>query len=183
MKIYTKTGDTGRTSLFGGKRVSKISARIDSIGEIDEVNSLMGIVVSYAENEDVYNKLIREQSNLLRLGADVATPLDADSKYQKIVKRITKEDIILLEKEIDEWDEDLEKLTKFILPGGTKASAFAHHTRSVCRRAERAIVMLFNEEEINPQTIIYLNRLSDWLFTLARYFNKLEGIADTINPN
>lgn len=183
MKIYTKQGDTGRTMIFGGKRLSKVSSRIKSLGEIDELNSLFGIISIYCTYIEILEKLTREQSNLLRLGADIATPIEADAKFQNAVKRIEAKDIQTLESEIDKWESELEKLTKFILPGGSKVSAFTHHARSVCRRAERTVVKLTNEEEINTEAIKYLNRLSDWLFTLARYLNKLNKVEDTPNPN
>lgn len=181
MKIYTKKGDTGRTMIFNGEKLSKVSTRIDCLGEIDELNSLLGIVTIYCKFIDVFNKIRREQSNLLRLGSDIATPLNADKKFQIEIKRIKEMDVTILEKEIDEWEKNLSQLRNFILPGGSKVSAFTHHARSVCRRVERKLVKLSNEEDVNLESIRYLNRLSDWLFTLARYLNKLNKTKDIIN--
>jgi cob(I)alamin adenosyltransferase len=178
MKIYTKTGDKGTTMLFGGERVSKTSTRIMSLGVIDEVNSLLGIIVAQIQDKSLISKIQREQSNFLRLGADVATTFDVKPELQKHINRIKPEDVLILENEIDEWDKELTKLTQFILPGGTIASAFTHHARSVCRSAERITVELASNEEINPEVLKYLNRLSDWLFTLARYLNYKAGIED-----
>ncbi len=183
MKIYTKKGDTGRTYIFGGKRLSKVSTRINCLGEIDELNSLLGIVSTYCTYIDILDKIRREQSNLLRLGADIATPLEAEEKFQSAINRILSSDVSSLEIEIDEWDKELPSLTKFILPGGSKVTTFTHHARSVCRRAERKVVELSNEEEVNPEALRYLNRLSDWLFTLARFLNKLNKMEDIVDPN
>lgn len=183
MKIYTKKGDTGRTIIFSGKRLSKVSSRIECLGEIDELNSILGIVTTYCTYIVILNKIRREQSNLLRLGADIATPLEAENKFQNAINRIELKDVSLLEAEIDEWEKELHRLTKFIIPGGSKVSSFTHHARSVCRRVERSAVKLGNEEDINPDLISYLNRLSDWLFTLARYLNKLNKCEDILNPN
>ncbi len=168
MKIYTKTGDKGETSLFGGRRITKANIRIESYGNVDELNSSLGLVRSFINSSKVNCKLEREQKNLLRLGADLATPFDSDKKFQNNVNRINKEDIDLLENEIDLWEAKLPKLTNFILPGGSKEASFTHLARSICRRAERSVVKLSNEEEINRETMVYLNRLSDWLFVLAR---------------
>lgn len=178
MKIYTKTGDKGSTMLYGGQKVSKNSARIKSLGEIDEVNSLLGIIVAHVNDKKIIEKLQREQSKFLRLGADVATTFEVKQALQNRVNRIKAEDIEILESEIDEWDRELPQLTQFILPGGSEAASFVHHARSVCRRAERATVELSIQEEINPEVVKYLNRLSDWLFTLARFLNKKANIED-----
>lgn len=168
MKIYTKTGDKGTTALFGGKRVSKYNLRLEAYGTVDELNSALGIVRAFNTDNEIDIKLEREQQNMLRLGADLATELDAPENLQQVVKRITEEDIAILEKEIDKWDATLPKLTAFILPGGSKSASFVHLARTICRRAERRVVQLSHSEDINDLTKKYLNRLSDWLFVMGR---------------
>src|SRR3989338_7554180 len=195
-KVYTKTGDSGTTSLFGGKRVDKNSARIRAYGEVDELNSLIGVIVSdlrhSGEQSDsrtdsgqarmtdqklvINKKLLRIQTELFVLGANLATPSDVKTKVPKITKRHIKR----LEEEIDSWSDKLPKLRNFILPGGNKVGSKLHLARSVVRRAERAIVDLNRQEKINQNVLIYTNRLSDWLFVLARYVNKLENISETV---
>lgn len=167
MRIYTKTGDRGETSLFGGRRVSKSSQRIELLGNIDELNSILGIAKVYISNP-YKNFIEREQSNLLRLGSDVATDLKEKEAFQAKILRITSKDVETLESEIDIWDNTLPQLTTFILPGDNKPSAFIHHARSICRKCERCAVELSLDEEINEFVLKYLNRLSDWLFVLAR---------------
>lgn len=169
MKIYTKTGDKGQTSLYGGERVSKKSLRLDSYGTVDELNSTIGIVRVYNKDKELEEKLFRLQNSLFSLGADLATPLSM-SKEIKIV-RIDEEEITELETEIDKWDSELEPLQVFILPGGTEAGAFLHLARTICRRAERLTVELSELEEINEFCVKFLNRLSDWLFVIARIAN------------
>src|SRR4030042_6465169 len=181
MKIYTKAGDTGTTSLFGGTRVEKNSARIKAYGEVDELNSLIGVILADFEGigyllgiKPLRGGLLRIQSELFVLGADLATPLDAKVK----VTRIRKSLITKLEKEIDNWSTSLPQLKNFILPGGSKIGSKLHLTRSVARRAERAVVDLSKQEKINKNALIYLNRLSDWFFVLARHINKLEKVPE-----
>lgn len=187
MKIYTKTGDKGQTALYGGGRIDKDALRIKVIGNVDELNSILGISLSsvyraqaaHGKINSIPALILREQSNMLRLGADFATPLDARDNFQTKVHRMVDGDIMILEKEIDEWDAQLAKLTQFILPGGSEASAFIHHARSVCRRCEREAVALAKSENLNEHALRYLNRLSDWLFQLARYVNYLQDIEDS----
>jgi cob(I)alamin adenosyltransferase len=167
MKIYTKRGDGGKTDLFGSSRVSKSSLHIDVLGCIDELNSILGIVGVFCPSS-TGKTIKREQKNMLRLGADIATSFDAADNFQKRVDRISEEDIAVLEKEVDEWQKKLPELRNFILPGGSKASAFIHHARSVCRRCERVCFKLSEKQKVNEFALRYLNRLSDWLFTLAR---------------
>lgn len=181
MKIYTKTGDRGTTSLFGGRRTDKDSLRIEAYGNVDELNSLIGVVVAdfvevrpLTEVGPLKRKLLRIQAELFVLGSDLATPLDVKIK----IPRVKKSFITRLEKEIDLWDKNLAPLKKFILPGGSKVGAKLHLARTVARRVERAIADLANQEKINQNTLIYINRLSDWLFTLARYVNKLDKIKE-----
>lgn len=176
MKIYTKTGDKGTTSLFGGKRIDKNSARIEAYGCVDELNSLIGTIVAKKPMIEVLKKLIRLQSELFVLGTDLATPKDARAK----VKRVNKPMIDKLEREIDDIDKNLPKLKNFILPGGGKVGSNLHLARTVARRTERKIVDLANTEKINQNSLIYINRLSDWLFVLARYVNNKENAKEII---
>lgn len=176
MKIYTKTGDFGTTFLFGGKRVDKGSARIEAYGCIDELNSLIGIIVSELKDRNMLKLLARIQNELFVLGGDLATPLDVKVK----VPRITRTFVKRLEKEIDQFDKNLPKLRNFILPGGGKIGSTLHLARTVARRGERRIVDLSLIEKVNKNDLVYINRLSDWLFVLARMANKMEGRPETI---
>lgn len=176
VKIYTKTGDKGTTSLFGGKSVSKNSGRIDAYGNVDELNSLIGTILADNPSSIIYEKLIRIQNELFVLGSDLATPLDVKIK----IPRITKAFIRRLEKEIDVWQKNLPQLKKFILPGGSKIGAKLHLARSVTRRVERSIVNLAHTERVNEKDVMYTNRLSDWFFVLARYANNLEKVKETV---
>ncbi len=175
MKIYTKTGDKGETSLFGGKRVSKDALRIEAYGTVDELNSLLGLCRSFNTVQEIDEILNQLQHTLFTLGADLATPSDVQNKS---LKRIQESDVFSLESFIDTLTEKLQPLTSFILPGGNRAAAMIHFARTICRRAERLVVQLSHEEEINPQSIIYLNRVSDLLFVLARYVNALSNTSE-----
>lgn len=177
MKIYTKTGDKGETSLFGGKRVSKNDPRIEAYGTVDELNSVIGIARAFTENSEIVQILSDIQSQLFVLGADLATPPDVTSTA---IARITGEDSKSLEKLIDWIDEKLTPLKSFILPGGSKTAALLHHARSVCRRGERLVVALRKAGETSESTVIFLNRLSDLLFELARYANKVEKVDEIL---
>ncbi|SMO54544.1 cob(I)yrinic acid a,c-diamide adenosyltransferase [Gracilimonas mengyeensis] len=174
MKIYTKKGDTGETSLFGGQRVSKSSKRIDAYGTVDELNSILGMVISFGVTKEGAEWLKTVQQQLFVLGADLATP--ASRKVR--IDRISEEEVSYLEEAIDEMDESLEQLKNFILPGGAQAGATLHFARTVCRRAERTTVQTRHEEEISEEAIRYLNRLSDFLFVLARYENLKAGTEE-----
>lgn len=191
MKIYTKTGDDGTTGLFNGERVHKYHERVEAYGTIDELNSIIGIVVTFLKQSSILsdktNQNIEKLSNLIsnlthisnllfNLGSDLATPLNPPPKFE--VPRLTLENITILENWIDEYDTSLEKLRAFILPGGGVPASFLHQARTVCRRAERQIVKLSQDTELNPYSVIFVNRLSDYLFTAARYSNFLEGKAD-----
>ena len=174
-KVYTKTGDLGETSLVGGKRISKSSSRVDSYGEVDELNSVLGIARSKIDDDEI-NELIRNiQNALFIMGGDLATP--EDSKFD--VPRVDVEMIENLEILIDKYVEEVGELKEFILPGGSEPGSFLHLARAVCRRAERKIVVLNQEEEINSNLTKYINRLSDLLFMLARVINKRCGIEET----
>lgn len=181
MKIYTKTGDLGTTSLYGGTKVSKSNLKIDSYGTVDELNSVIGLLRSYAIPDSYIDQLIVIQKDLFNLGAELATPVEklmlANGK-PRLSAVIETADIEKLEHWIDEIEESLEPLTHFILPGGSLCSAQAHFARTVCRRAERITVALREVEEIRVELAQYLNRLSDYLFTLARALAQIDGIEE-----
>jgi cob(I)alamin adenosyltransferase len=176
MKIYTKTGDRGDTGLFGGARVSKASARVAAYGDVDELNSILGVVCAHTTDAARVDRIRRVQSELFALGAELAKNPDKDVDLG--VPLIDERDILTLEQWIDELDRDLPALKTFILPGGSAAAAFLHVARTTCRRAERAVVALAQTEAVRGELIRYLNRLSDLLFTLARAANHGAGIAD-----
>lgn len=172
MKIYTRTGDRGETALFGGGRVPKQDLRVDAYGTIDELNAMLGLARALGASATTAARLNAVQNQLFHLGADLATPLEAKAKW---IRRISEEEIVWLEESIDQLDAELEPLKNFILPGGTAAAAQLQVARAVCRRAERLIAGLAAREDIGAQVPAYVNRLSDWLFTLARYENKQAG--------
>ena len=173
MKIYTKTGDDGTTSLFSGGRVPKTHLRVEAYGTVDELNSVIGVARAYKPRSDAW--LERVQNQLFHMGADLATPLDAKAEW---VVRVDGEMVTWLETTIDTMTEQLPELKYFVLPGGTLAAAQLHVARTVCRRAERLVVALREHEPIGDFVLIYLNRLSDFLFTLARWENMQAGIAE-----
>ena len=175
MKIYTKTGDDGTTSLFSGGRVRKHHLRVEAYGTVDELNSHIGVVRAHKPSMPTEVLLIKIQEHLFRLGADLATPMDAKAEW---LIRITPQEVEWLEYRIDQFTEHLEPLKNFILPGGSLVGANLHVARTVCRRAERLVVALAEVEPINDQSLIYLNRLSDWFFTAARYENKQANIPE-----
>lgn len=175
MKIYTKKGDKGETSLFGGQKVLKSSLRIEAYGTVDELNSMLGVVLTHPHNSDTHNWLTQIQHQLFILGSDLATPFDKKVR----IDRINDTHIQFLEQAIDTIDEQLPPLKSFILPGGTPASASLHLARTICRRAERFTVACLENEEISEIAIKYLNRLSDFLFMLARFENFKSGKEDT----
>lgn len=187
MKIYTKTGDKGETSLYGGVRVSKAAARVEAYGTLDELNAFLGLAKAEISNEKVLAQLQKIQFDLFTLGSEAATPTDklllANGK-SRLDLMISNEEILELEHWMDVFDEELEPLTFFILPSGGKAAATLHVCRTVCRRAERAMVFLNETEEVRPELIKYLNRLSDYLFILARYISKISGEKEAFwNPS
>lgn len=170
-KIYTKGGDKGITSLVGGKRVSKSDEVIQAVGNVDEVNALLGVISYNLKNP--YNKLILTiQNNLFDIGADLATPYNVKKKAIRINKNYT----LNIEKEIDKINSQLTPLTSFILPGGNKISSLFHLARTASRRCEISIVKLSKKKKINLEILRYINRLSDLLFVLARFFNKKETL-------
>ena len=176
VKIYTRTGDKGETSLFDGQRVPKNSWRVIAYGEVDELNSFVGLAASYTKDKHLCEVLRGIQIELFEVGADLATPLE--SITPKPIKRISSADAKQLEKIIDDVDAKLEPMTNFILPTGSQCASALHVSRSVCRRAERAVLALQGCEKINFHVLTYLNRLSDLLFILARYANKIEKVKE-----
>ncbi len=176
MKIYTKTGDKGDTSLFGGQRVPKDALRIEAYGTIDELNAVLGCAL--AENADSnLNEMLRQvQNQLFVLGADLATP---HSTVEGTVRRIAAADSVVLEGFIDRCQTSLQPLNNFIIPGGSLTASFLHLARTVCRRAERIVVRLSRNEQIGEEVIVFLNRLSDLLFVLSRFMNQKAGLRET----
>ncbi|MDZ7690373.1 MAG: cob(I)yrinic acid a,c-diamide adenosyltransferase [Balneolaceae bacterium] len=175
MKIYTKRGDKGDTSLYGGARVSKSSARIKAYGTVDELNSWLGLALEYTRSEKAKNVLEEIQKHLFILGADLATPPDAKTR----ISRIEETHVVFLENAIDEMSEELPELKNFILPGGAESGSRLHVARTICRRAERAVVECSNHEQVSDVALKYLNRLSDLLFVAARFENKNAGTPET----
>lgn len=183
MKIYTKTGDRGETGLFGGERVPKDHPRIVAYGDVDELNSVIGFVRSCQDKVkaevqvELDNDLKKIQNDLFNLGAMLATP---DAKRLKGKDFVTEQDAVFLEEAIDRLESELKPLQTFILPGGHECAARLHMARTICRRAERHVVVLAAKETIDPNVIIYLNRLSDFLFVLARWVNQRQGVGDSV---
>jgi len=171
-KIYTKTGDAGETGLGDGSRVSKDHPRVAAYGTVDELNAVLGLLlVSAADlNAEIKSLLLGIQNDLFDVGADLCVPQAADEQTGTKL-RIRTEQAQRLELAIDHWNANLQPLTSFVLPGGSSASAWCHLARTVCRRAERDLVTLMHTENVNPEVLIYLNRLSDLLFVLARVGN------------
>ena len=169
-KIYTKTGDGGRAGLVDGSRVSKSSARMHAIGEVDEANAAVGLAIAHLKGGELALQLLAIQNELFDAGADVATPGEVEGAL-----RIVPNQVARLEIELDEMNDALEPLTSFILPGGSVAVAALHLARTVVRRAERAAVALNEAEPLNPHLLSYLNRLSDFLFVAARFVARDEG--------
>lgn len=175
-KIYTKTGDDGTTGLVGGNRVRKSHIRLDAYGTVDELNSHVGLVCSMTENREVTQLLLDVQNKLFVIGSRLAS----DEKGREITERLkySDEDIEKLEKAIDHYEQELEPLQNFILPGGSPLVSHCHIARTVCRRAERLVVQLAEEAETEMFILKYLNRLSDYLFVLARKLAKDQGVVE-----
>ena len=192
LRIYTRTGDTGNTGLFGGKRVAKDDLRVEAYGAVDELNASLGVVLAFGSNakgfDAIATVLTRVQHDLFQLGADLATPFDdlAGPGVKSRIKRVGPERVIYLEERIDLFESELEPLKQFVLPGGMAPAALLHVSRTICRRAERRCVTLANSasetsdtaDVINPEVIRYLNRLSDLLFVLARATNSRADVPD-----
>ena len=187
MIIYTKTGDNGTTGLYGGKRVTKNHIRVQAYGEVDELNSYIGLIRSYNTYREIDEQLHVIQNTLFNIGAELATPSDrmfSINGKSKISCLISDKKIFLLEQWIDIMSEKVPPLKQFILPTGNVATSTSHVARTICRRAERSTVTLSEADEIRPLIIKYLNRLSDYLFVLARYFGYLANNKEIPwNPN
>jgi cob(I)alamin adenosyltransferase len=172
MKIYTKTGDTGTTALFGGTRVPKHHIRIESYGTVDELNSYIGLIRDQEIDTRTSDILIHIQNKLFTVGAILATPPEKEilknGKERLNISKISEEEIAVLETEMDDMNAVLPPMTHFVLPGGHTTVSYCHIARCVCRRAERVTTLLHEEESIDPRVLKYLNRLSDYLFVLAR---------------
>jgi len=175
LKIYTKTGDDGTTGLSGGKRVSKSHIRIRAYGSIDEINSILGIILTNKLDDDIEQLLKKIQNDLFSLGADLSNP-----DLNEPGERVTLEMAEFFEGKIDNFEKELTPITNFILPGGTKNASLLHFARTVTRRAETQLIELAEEEEINDACKKYLNRLSDLFFVLARVINKRSEVPDII---
>jgi cob(I)alamin adenosyltransferase len=182
MKIYTKTGDRGETGLFGGQRVRKDHIRVDAYGEVDELNSTIGLAAAQLAVDgvaDLVEQLRAVQTELFTIGANLATPAPEDGgRPSSHIPTFQEERIRDLERWIDAADERLPALKSFVLPGGTEAAARLHLARTVCRRAERRVIALANEAHLDAGLVVYLNRLSDYLFTTARLANHRAGVED-----
>ncbi len=177
-KLYTRTGDLGDTALFGGGRVSKDHPRVEAYGSVDELNSALGVAVSFVRQRGIAAALQSVQNELFNIGAELAS--ESGPRAEKGRMFVDPEGKIAeLERLIDEYDAKVAPLRTFILPSGSQAGSLLHLARGVCRRAERAVVRLSRQEDVNPHLIIYLNRLSDLLFVLARYVNKAARKPET----
>ncbi len=176
MKVYTKKGDKGETSLLGGTRISKSHLQIEAYGTVDELNSFISLLPFYVKNPELLKLLEEVQNYLFLIGSYLA--MSETSKFK--LPELKEEYITRLENSIDEMEKELEPLKNFVLPGGTPGNSYAHIARTVCRRAERKCVALSEIRSLDPLIVAYLNRLSDWLFVLARYISKQEGAPEKI---
>jgi cob(I)alamin adenosyltransferase len=176
MKIYTKTGDRGETGLFGGARVGKDDLRVEAYGSVDELNAALGAARALRPDPAIDEVLARAQSSLFAVGAELATP--RESRAHGAVPPVEAAWALELEGAIDRWDAELPPLAAFVLPGGTPAAASLHVARAACRRAERRAVALARSAPVDPEVIVYLNRLSDCLFVAARLANRRAGAAE-----
>jgi cob(I)alamin adenosyltransferase len=181
VKIYTRTGDTGTTALFGGQRVAKDALRVDAYGTLDELNALLGLAAATLDTETALLAplLLQLQSQLFNLGAELATPPERlHDRLGARIPRVQAQHVAALEAVIDEYEAQVTPLRQFILPGGTRLAATLHLARTVARRGERLVVRLAREEEVSEDILRYLNRLSDLLFVLARLANARLGVQD-----
>lgn len=178
MKIYTRTGDGGETALFGGGRVAKDHPRVAAYGEVDELNSVLGWALTCISPGPTAERLARVQHDLFAIGSDLATPPPQPGRRRPETPPLPRARIGEMESWMDELDAELPSLDRFILPGGAPAGAALHLARTVCRRAERAVVALAAAEPVSPDVLVYLNRLSDLLFVCARHENARAGCRD-----
>jgi len=174
-KIYTRGGDAGETSLGDGTRTSKLDPRIAAFGTVDELNAAVGMVVSGDCSEHIRDVLLRVQNELFDLGADLSVPLEREGRL-----RVTQEQVTALERDCDLFNADLPELTSFVLPGGTETAARLHVARTLCRRAERETLSASESVGVDPLALVYLNRLSDLLFILARGANAEAGAGEPL---
>jgi len=178
MKIYTKKGDQGQTSLFGGGSYSKDDGRIEAYGTVDELNSVVGCAsAELGTEQDLKDLLLKVQGQLFMLGAELATVQPTAEMKRGFLQKAHAQ---ALEAQIDEWEKSLPPLKQFILPGGSRAASFLHLARTVCRRAERRLVSLSKNVELRPELLVYMNRLSDWIFVLSREVNRRAKISDVL---
>jgi len=178
VKIYTRTGDTGETALFGGGRVRKDHARVNSYGSVDELNAVIGWTVTQVQDDSISGRLLTLQHDLFVLGADLATPPARDGRTRPKTPLLPMDRVSEMEAWMDEADSELPELRAFILPGGSVGAAALHIARTVCRRSERIVVELSESEVVSMEIVTYLNRLSDLLFTFARLENQRSGHGD-----
>ncbi|MFA6424250.1 MAG: cob(I)yrinic acid a,c-diamide adenosyltransferase [Candidatus Magasanikbacteria bacterium] len=174
-KIYTKTGDAGETSLLGGERVTKDCITLQVVGEIDELNSKLGEVVAHLWEEEPATFLKKVQADLFKAGAEIAS---LQTEFNSTITKIEQEQIEELENNVDAYADQLPELKNFILPGGNLSAAHLHHARTICRRVERVLVTLGKEKTVRPELYKYFNRLSDYLFTAARWVNWNDGVEE-----
>ncbi|MBI5546451.1 MAG: cob(I)yrinic acid a,c-diamide adenosyltransferase [Deltaproteobacteria bacterium] len=177
MSIYTKTGDRGQTALLSGKRVEKDDPRVSSYGELDELSAVLGVSRSQGLDPSIAVSVARIQEELFTLCSQLAS---AEKSHAAALPRVQAEWVLSQEREIDAADAELPTLRQFILPGGSPGAAWLHLARTVCRRAERSVVTLARREEVDPVVLAYVNRLSDWLFTMARLANHRAGTSEPI---
>lgn len=179
MKVYTRGGDAGETSLFGGERVRKDALRVEACGSVDELNAAIGVASAQLQADDLLAWLKKVQSALFDVGAELATPEPEERGARSVeIPRIGDDDVSELEGWIDQLEGELEPLSSFVLPGGAPAAALLHHARTVCRRAERRVITLTASDCVAPVIVRYLNRLSDLLFTIARAVNGRLGAEE-----
>ncbi|NQX81686.1 MAG: cob(I)yrinic acid a,c-diamide adenosyltransferase [Flavobacteriaceae bacterium] len=175
MKIYTKTGDKGTTGLYGGTRVAKHNIRIEAYGTIDELNSYIGLIKDLINDDKISDILLRIQNELFTMGAMLATPESSktmrNGKERLNIEKVETDNVLFLEQTIDDMDKKLKPMTSFVLPGGHPTISHIHIARCICRRAERIIVRLSEEENIEKEILKYTNRLSDLLFVLSRFMS------------
>jgi cob(I)alamin adenosyltransferase len=176
-KLYTRGGDRGETSLFGGGRVPKDHLRVDAYGQLDELSAALGLLIVALPADALRDQLQQVQNELFDLGAELATPPESRLEY-KLPPGVEESDWRRLEALLDEYDAQVPPLRSFVLPGGHEMAARAHLARTVCRRAERAVVRLAHEEEVRGDVLTYLNRLSDFLFVVARVLNVRAGVPE-----
>ena len=179
MKIYTKNGDRGKTSLIGGKKVSKHDLQVEAYGSIDELNSFMGLLKDYSKNDEINQVLFKVQLKLFTIGSILAQENTSTNSVILEKLNISAKDTNFIESQIDKLEKKLPKLSKFIIPGGHKLVSYCHVSRSICRRAERKITKLSDSVKLDSNILPYINRLSDFLFVLSRYFSKELDIKES----